>query len=570
MRQGLRDVYSSKHKPTMADNQSDYEAAVTIINATNALDGREIDYKARDELNMLCMQKYLSDLRISDSDLSRLNVIHVSGSKGKGSTCAYCESILRHHGYKTGFYSSPHLMEHRERIRIQGRILEKETFAKYFWEVYTTLKENEKPELEGRVGGSMTYFRLLTVLALHVFLKENVDVVIWETGLGGEYDCTNIVRNPVVCGVTSLALDHVNRLGTSIEQIAWHKAGIFKPGIPAFTVEQPLNAMRVLEERARNIRAPLYKCADLGRYQQQFKLGIEGSKQPLNASLAIQLCSTWIGRHEGKCNSGRRASLVATQTDYTAVQLAEPATINANFVKGLEECEWLGRNQIIAVDGVTFYLDGAPTHDSIQQCAEWFQTKTSLEDKEGNVFRILLFYCTSDRDANGFLQLLVNCGFNAAVFCTNAIFKEPKCADQVKKQTAFADSAKRQETFETLLGNNAKYETSQRDHGEISFKSCAVITIQEAVDWIIKLRDDVKKMSKPHSGMAKNDPAVKAPVEEMCVREDATEIGIIDAGNDQATDNNRNRQKQVHVLVTGSLQIVAGVMWVLKDRQSDR
>ncbi|KAH3836660.1 folylpolyglutamate synthase, mitochondrial-like [Dreissena polymorpha] len=558
----------------MAVNQSDYEAAVTIINSTYP-DGPDIDYKAIYDFNRPCMQKYLLDLKIQDCDLSRLNVIHVSGTKGKGSTCAFCESILRHHGYKTGFYSSPHLMEHRERIRIQGRILEKETFAKYFWEVYTQLKENKDPELEGRVGGSMTFFRLLTALALHVFLKENVDVVIWETGLGGEYDCTNIVRNPVVCGVTSLALDHVDRLGTSIEQIAWHKAGIFKPGVPAFTVEQPPNAMRVLEERARNIRAPLYQCAELGRYRQRFKLGIEGSKQSLNASLAIQLCSTWIERHTGKCSSGGGASLLSNQPDYTTVQLAEPATINAKFAIGLEKCEWLGRNQTVAVDGVTFYLDGAHTHDSIQQCVDWFQMKTSLDDKEGEVFRILMFYCTSERDADGFLKLLVTCDFNAAVFCTNAIFKEPKCADQVKKLATFEDSVKRQKTYETLLGNNAKNETSQRKHGDKPFLSCAVRTIKEAFDWIMELKDDVNKMSKSHSSNDSltmtdiNAPAVKTPAQEIHVHEDTTGIDKKDADNDTTTSNSRNREKKVLVLVTGSLYLVGGVMWVLKDLQSD-
>lgn len=109
--------------------------------------------------------------------------------QGKGSTCSFCESILRQHGLKTGFYSSPHLVQVRERIRINGDPISRELFAKYFWEVYDLLikqKEND--------NDMPAYFKFLTVMAFYVFLKENVDAAIIEVGIGGLYDCTNVLR----------------------------------------------------------------------------------------------------------------------------------------------------------------------------------------------------------------------------------------------------------------------------------------------------------------------------------------------------------------------------------------
>ncbi|XP_014674852.1 PREDICTED: uncharacterized protein LOC106814969 [Priapulus caudatus] len=158
--------------------------------------------------------------------LDKLNVIHVSGTKGKGSTCAFTESILRQYGYKTGLFTSPHLVETRERIRINGLPIEKKLFASYFFEVYNRLintKNQHDPEV-----GMPAYFRFLTLMSLYVFVEQKVDVAILECGIGGTYDCTNIVRKPVVCGVSSLGIDHVSLLGDTVEKIAWHKAGIFK------------------------------------------------------------------------------------------------------------------------------------------------------------------------------------------------------------------------------------------------------------------------------------------------------------------------------------------------------
>ena len=168
-------------------------------------------------------KKYLSDMSIGAKELNDLPVIHVSGTKGKGSTCAFTESILRHQGLKTGFYSSPHLVSATERIRINGKPMSQKVFAAYFWKVYNQIGP-EKP----------AYFKFLTIMAFHVFIEEKVDVALIEVGIGGSYDCTNVVEKPVAVGITLLDYDHTKVLGNTIEEIAWHKAGIMKAGSVAF------------------------------------------------------------------------------------------------------------------------------------------------------------------------------------------------------------------------------------------------------------------------------------------------------------------------------------------------
>ena len=216
---------------------------------------------------------FLSLLDIKPSDLNRLNVIHVSGTKGKGSTCAFADSILRHFGYKTGFYSSPHLVAARERIRINGEPLSKRQFAKYFWSVYQMIERRKHID-----SGMPPYFNFMTVMAFKVFLEENVDATVLEVGIGGQYDCTNVVPMPVVTGVSSLGLDHCSLLGNTIEQIAWQKSGIFKPSVPAFTVEQNESAMKVLRNRAQEIMCSLQVCPSLSYYPHlvPIELGIKG------------------------------------------------------------------------------------------------------------------------------------------------------------------------------------------------------------------------------------------------------------------------------------------------------
>ncbi|KAM7416856.1 hypothetical protein PAMA_018772 [Pampus argenteus] len=367
-------------------------------------------------LQLQAMQGFLHRTGITVGELDKLNIIHVTGTKGKGSTCAFTERVLRNYGFRTGFYSSPHLVHVRERIRINGWPISKKLFTKYFWEAYEQLEETKDVH-----GGSMPfYFQLLTLLAFHVFLKEQVDLAVIEVGIGGEYDCTNIIRKPWVCGITSLGFDHCSLLGHTVEEIAWQKAGIFKPGVPAFTVSQQAGPLRVLQDRAKQIRCPLLVCPELDQYEAAVgpvSLGLAGKHQHLNASLALQLSYSWLQRHEAKERGDSSCLAEASCRPGSQAVAFQPSTA---MLQGLQETEWLGRNQTLRRGSVTYYLDGAHTAASMQACVSWFRQETLQRDQtQGPGLKMLLFNTTGERSSASLLRLLMPCLFDCAVFCPN-------------------------------------------------------------------------------------------------------------------------------------------------------
>lgn len=210
-----------------------------------------------------------------------LKFIHLAGTNGKGSTGAMLECALRQAGLKTGFYTSPHLVYLRERFRIAGKAVSEARFARATEEL-AKLAE----------GGHFSYFETATVLAMKLFAEEKCDVVVWETGMGGRLDATNVVT-PVASCVTNIAFDHMKALGNTLAAIAGEKAGIVKPGVPVFYGVMPDEARQVIEARAKELGSPCFgpgeaepetaklaRSAD-GRVRQCFKYGGHDIELPL-------------------------------------------------------------------------------------------------------------------------------------------------------------------------------------------------------------------------------------------------------------------------------------------------
>ncbi|ORX68837.1 FolC bifunctional protein, partial [Linderina pennispora] len=334
------------------------------------------------------------------ADLDRLNVIHVTGTKGKGSTCAFVNSLLSSdlesgRRLKIGLFTSPHLIEVRERIQINGQPISSDKFAKYFYQVYNALKA-EEPKLRKVMPESPDmpmYFRFLTLMAYHTFLQESVDVAIMEVGVGGEYDSTNVIQKPVVCGIASLGIDHQGSLGNTVEEIAWHKAGIMKQGAPAYSVEQPDGALRVLEERAKERHTTIEIIHPLDH---SVELGIPGEHQAINAALAVKLCQEWAARTNTRFANG---SWIAD---------------------GLRTARWPGRSQTFASPrhaNISYNVDGAHTVESMAACGKWFASMAA------DVPCVLVFNAAHERNARALLETLWSetkkCKFVAAVFCPN-------------------------------------------------------------------------------------------------------------------------------------------------------
>ncbi|KAL8775366.1 MAG: hypothetical protein Q9209_000374 [Squamulea sp. 1 TL-2023] len=290
----------------------------------------------------------------SDDDVNGLNIIHVSGTKGKGSTCAFINSFLEVHGERTGFprkiglYTSPHLKYVQERIQIDSRPISENLFAKYVFEVWHGLSGNISP--------GPRYLQLLFLISVHAFIREGVDVAIYETHNGGEYDATNVIQKPVVTGITTIGMDHVEQLGPSIENIAWHKAGIFKHGSPAFSTFQEPAAATVLQQRANEKNVAL-QFTDVNPTLPHNALALKPEIQRTNCSLAIALANTFL-----KIKAPQEHSILASQ----------------DVFQGIKQFSWPGRFQHIVDGNYQWFLDGAHNELSIQKAAQWF-VETTLE-----------------------------------------------------------------------------------------------------------------------------------------------------------------------------------------------
>uniref|UniRef100_A0A673UH38 Folylpolyglutamate synthase, mitochondrial n=1 Tax=Suricata suricatta TaxID=37032 RepID=A0A673UH38_SURSU len=407
--------------PAPQEPGMEYQDAVRTLNTlqTNAGYLEQVKRQRGDPQTQLeAMKLFLARSGLQVEDLDQLNIIHVTGTKGKGSTCAFTERILRSYGLKTGFFSSPHLVQVRERIRINGQPISPELFTKHFWHLYHRLEETK----DGSSCVSMpAYFRFLTLMAFHVFLQEKVDLAVVEVGIGGAYDCTNIIRKPTVCGISSLGIDHTSILGETVEEIAWQKGGIFKRGVPAFTVLQPDGPLAVLRDRAQQISCPLYLCPPLEALEEggpPLTLGLEGEHQRSNAALALQLARCWLQQKDHRGLGELKASRPSLLRQMPLAPVFQPTT---HMRHGLRDTEWLGRTQVLRRGPVTWYLDGAHTASSMQACVRWFRQALPRRPRPGRgpEVHVLLFNSTGDRDPVTLLKLLQPCQFDYAVFCPN-------------------------------------------------------------------------------------------------------------------------------------------------------
>ncbi|KAK4135857.1 FolC bifunctional protein [Trichocladium antarcticum] len=366
------------------------------------------------------MRGYLARIGYSSQDLDRLNMVHVAGTKGKGSTCAFVDSILSRYQqqgrrpHKLGLFTSPHLIAVRERIRINSAPISEALFAKYFFQVWDRLEAHPAIAADADAdavapGTKPIYARYLTLLSYHVFLSEGVDAAVYETGIGGEYDATNVVDRPVATGISTLGIDHVFVLGPAVETIAWHKAGIMKPGCPAFTVEQVAAAAQVLQDRAAEKGLAL-TVLDIDPRLAGVRIRPDAAFQKRNATLAVALAETALKRLDPAFSP-------------------DPQALPREFVDGLEQVVWRGRCEVKEEDTIIWHVDGAHTVDSLKMAARWFVGECAARDSAGS--RVLVFNQQGRVEAVDFLDGLCDAvkradpagkGFEHVIFCTNVTY----------------------------------------------------------------------------------------------------------------------------------------------------
>jgi dihydrofolate synthase / folylpolyglutamate synthase len=270
----------------------------------------------------------------------RLRFIHVAGTNGKGSTCAMIESGLRAAGRRTGLFTSPHLAEPTERIRIDGEPVSAKQFTDAFDRVHRCV---ERLAAEGAVDWHTTYFETVTLMAFLIFLEERVDTVALEVGLGGRLDATNVVT-PELCVITPIDFDHEVYLGKSIESIAGEKAGILKRGVPAVFASQRPEAARVLDARAAELHAPVTR---LDAWQiDDLEIDALGSRFRLRGERDLRIACPLAGEHQ--------VQNAATAT----VALATAGIGDDAIERGIAQARWPGRLERVG-EHPEIILDGA-------------------------------------------------------------------------------------------------------------------------------------------------------------------------------------------------------------------
>ncbi|GAA5991781.1 hypothetical protein JCM10908_001140 [Rhodotorula pacifica] len=414
------------------------QSNAAVIEAIRKSGGKGGDVQLKEQL------EYMQRIGYTPSDLNRMNVLHITGTKGKGSTSAFVSSLLTtlSPNAKIGLYTSPHMVAVRERIRINGDPIPEDMFARYFWEVWDKLEADQK-RADPVTPEKPAYFRYLTIMAMHVFLQERVDATVLEVGVGGTYDSTNIVPQPLTTGVTALGIDHIWVLGKTLPEIAHQKGGIYKAGVPALAIEQD-EGLDVLESRAKELQASSFTVVPEHPQLKDIKLGLAGIHQRSNASLAVALVRSFLSSE--RCPPAFSAATPSSTTERPTpttsslpslpTELIAPIPLPEAYVSALERTRWPGRCQLSPDPKdarIKWYLDGAHTVESLKCSGEWFAEEALTSQTSAT--RALIFNCTSGRSGLSLLGALTSALspssdasknphhiFKHVIFCTNTTY----------------------------------------------------------------------------------------------------------------------------------------------------
>jgi len=408
----------------------------------------------------LKLERLKDFLKIIDNPQDSLKAIHIAGTKGKGSTCVFITYILRQAGYKVGLYTSPHLSDFRERIRILAPNTEypkpnTEFEGMISKHELTVLVERLKPAIEkynkNSKYGPLTFFEVYTALAFVYFKEQNVNFVVLETGLGGRLDATNVV-NPLVCVITPLSYEHTQKLGSTLKEIAAEKAGIIKGRkvsaqaspkgtksqshrIIVISAPQDKEAIEVIRDRCKEAGAKLYEANKDIFYEKAIKgfnvLGIYGEYP----NLEIQL----LGEHQ-LINASVAVSVIEALRSYDIIVGID------SMRQGLYNTVWPGRCEIVAKNPFVI-LDGAQNTASAKALKETIKEQFCANGRKYKKL-ILVLGISKDKDIKGICNELN--GLADEVILTKA--NNPRAAEPEVLSTYF----KNKKTFITDNVKKAK------------------------------------------------------------------------------------------------------------------
>ncbi|RDY24413.1 bifunctional folylpolyglutamate synthase/dihydrofolate synthase [Romboutsia maritimum] len=328
-------------------------------------------------------------LELLGNPQENLNIVHVAGTNGKGSVCSFIAKILQEEGYRVGLYTSPFLETFTERIRIDGKNIPEEEVAK----IVSIIKE--KIEIMVKEGYSYpTEFEIVTAMAFYYYHQQKVDYLVLEVGLGGRYDSTNIIKNPLVSVLVSISLDHIGVLGDTIGKIAYEKAGIIKENSTTIVYKQLKEAEEVIKEvckekkseyievnfddvniKKSDIQSQVYDCSVMGKKYEDLQIKLIGDHQVNNSILAL--------------------NVIQFLRDNKNLKISEES-----IRKGLINTKWPGRIEKIK-DNPLFIIDGAHNEDGARSLAK------ALDKNFKGEKLTLLIGMLEDKDINSVLEILM-------------------------------------------------------------------------------------------------------------------------------------------------------------------
>lgn len=319
-------------------------------------------------------------VRLGNPQTNR-KILHVAGTNGKGSVCAYLQAILLAEGKRTGMFISPHLERINERIILQGEEISDEKFLQAFHFVLDTVKEMEK---EGIAHPS--YFEFLFGIGMYAFMEEDVEYIVLETGLGGKLDATNAVQDKVMTVITSITLDHMEILGNTVRKIAGEKAGIIKEGVPVVCLDDK-EYTEVIEARAKKLHAPCIKIS-----KNAYEI-IESTDKYIDFSAmnAYDKYVTWKLHNSGVYQVDN-AMLAIKAMEYLFPERKEMSL----WQEAIANVIWQGRMEEIKPNVI---VDGAHNIGAIEAFVK------SVEQMK-NIRNIVLFSSVSDKDYENMIQYL--------------------------------------------------------------------------------------------------------------------------------------------------------------------
>ncbi len=326
-------------------------------------------------------------------------IIHVAGTNGKGSVCNYLCALLREHGYHTGMFVSPHLLEMRERIRLDEEYVSEAQFMEAFDRVMQVVEQasGEREDNCGKVGTLSlhhpTFFEFLFLMAMVVFEQAKPDYIILETGMGGRLDATNVFEKPMLTIITEIGLDHCQYLGNTKEQIAMEKAGIIKPGVPLVFVNRQEEVTKVLSQAAERCGSKAF-AVDKTRFEnininhKSIDFSYKSSYYN-NVSYILATRASYQVENAATALCAFEVLFPKSKTDLKKMQHA------------IEGAKWDGRMEEVAPD---VFVDGAHNADGMQAFLE------SVASSPDNRKRVLLFSVVSDKEYREMINRIESSG----------------------------------------------------------------------------------------------------------------------------------------------------------------